>query len=88
LLSCHQEFLLDELRGRWPFSLEAELEMEIYNKGGNLVKGKGVYEISGRDIFVFPNAEGWSIRVTATATDESGNSRTESTDKALKKCKK
>ena len=62
--------------------------VEIYNKGGNLVKGKGVYEISGHDIFVYPNGSGWSICVTATAIDGEDNKSQERIPKPLLKCKK
>lgn len=63
-------------------------KVEIYNSGGNLVKGEGVYEISGLDIFVYPRGNGWSIYVTATASDTFGNSTTETVYKTLLKCKK
>jgi len=39
LLSRHQEFLLNELRGRWSFSLEAELEM-----ADDLIDGLRVFD--------------------------------------------
>ena len=63
-------------------------KVEIFNKGGRLVKGKGVYEIKGSDIYVYPEGRGWSICVIATATDSSGNSQTERICKSLLKCKK
>jgi len=39
LLSSHREFLLNELRGRWSFSLEAELEM-----ADDLIDGLRVFD--------------------------------------------
>ncbi len=43
LLCCHQQFLLDDLRGRWSFGMKGELEVSddlindfmILNKGDN-----------------------------------------------------
>jgi TolB protein len=61
-------------------------KVEVYNKAGILVRGKGVYEISESDIYVYPNAEGWSIKVTATAIDENGNTSTQILSKSLIKC--
>lgn len=60
----------------------------IFNNGGKLVKGGGVYYIDGSDIFIFPDGNGWSIKVTVTADDEFGNSSTVDFTKALLKCKK
>jgi len=62
--------------------------VEIFNNGGRLVKGKGVYDIAGNDILVYPNADGWSARITATAVDDEGNSDTQILEKTLTKCKK
>lgn len=63
-------------------------KVEIFNNRGQLVKGKGVYDILGHDIYVYPNANGWSIKVTATAIDGSDNLNTQTLEKALIKCKK
>jgi hypothetical protein len=64
------------------------IEVEIFNNGGQLVKGEGVYKIIGNEIFAYPNGEGWSICVTATAIDEKGNTTTKYDCKSLLKCKK
>ena len=63
-------------------------KVKVFNKEGRLVKGKGVYEIKGSDIYVYPEGRGWSICVTATAIDLSGKSQTERICKSLLKCKK
>ncbi|MHA1396014.1 MAG: hypothetical protein ACTSRZ_21125 [Promethearchaeota archaeon] len=62
--------------------------VELFNQDGDLVGGTGLYEIIGQDIFVYANARGWTIRITSTAADASGNSATEIFDKALIQCKK
>ncbi|NQT80419.1 MAG: right-handed parallel beta-helix repeat-containing protein [Candidatus Aminicenantes bacterium] len=61
--------------------------VEIFNKKGRPVLGKGVYSIVSHDIYVFPRGRGWSICVTVTATGESGNSVTEIICKTLLKYK-
>lgn len=61
-------------------------KVEVYNKRGILVRGPGVYDISGNDILVYPNALGWSITVIATAVDENGNMTTQTLNKSLIKC--
>lgn len=63
-------------------------KVEVFNNGGQFVKGKGVYDIIGNDIYIYPNANGWSIKVTATGIDDSGNPNTQILEKALIKCKK
>lgn len=63
-------------------------KVEIFNKGGNLVKGEGVYDIIENDIYIYPHGKGRSICVTATATDKDGNAKTERICKPLLKCKK
>ncbi len=63
-------------------------KVEIFNKGGNLVKGEGVYDIIENDIYIYPHGKGRSICVTATATDKDGNSNSERICKPLLKCKK
>lgn len=63
-------------------------KVEVFNYGGQLVLGKGIYDIIGNDVYVYPNANGRSIKVTVTAIDESGNPKTQILEKALYKCKK
>lgn len=63
-------------------------QVEVFNKGGNPVQGNGVFEVSGNDIYIFPSGTGWSVCVTATATDGAGNSDTVRICKSLQKCKK
>lgn len=64
------------------------LNVLVYNNGGNLVQGKGIFEVIDNDIYVYPNAKGWSVAVTAKAVDSSGNIVTEMFYKNLLKCKK
>lgn len=64
------------------------LNVLVYNNGGNLVQGKGIFEVIDNDIYVYPNAKGWSVAVTAKAMDSSGNIVTEMFYKNLLKCKK
>jgi hypothetical protein len=61
-------------------------KVEIFNRGGRRVRGRGVYSIVGNDIYVYPKGRSWSIRVTVTAADESGNTTTESISNPLLKC--
>jgi len=64
-------------------------KVEIFNKSGKLVKGKGVYEIVGNDIYVYSKGKGKSVCVTATAVDVNGNVNSEERAcKPLLKCKK
>jgi len=58
----------------------------VVNSGGQPVRGKGVYEIVGSDIFVYPNGKGWSVSVTITAVDAKKNPRTETIVKKIDKC--
>jgi len=62
-------------------------KVEVFNKRGRPVWGKGVYSIVGKNIYVFPKGKGWSIHVTVTATDKSGNSETDTISKTLLKYK-
>jgi hypothetical protein len=61
-------------------------KVEIFNRGGRRVRGRGVYSIDGNNIYVYPKGRSWSVRVTVTAADESGNTTTESISKPLLKC--
>jgi hypothetical protein len=89
-------------------SSEVELvidEVEIFNKKGHRVSGKGIYNIvkhkikkkhhvRGKiiyalvenDIYVFPKGKDWSVCITATAIDESGNTKTEKLCQPLLQC--
>lgn len=68
--------------------IPSDIVVEIFNGDGDLVSGRGIYEIKGQEIFVFPNANGWSICVTATAEDDYGNITTQRLFKPLIKCEK
>ena len=61
-------------------------KVKILNRGGRRVWGRGVYKIIGNDIYIYPKGRDWSVRVTVTAADESGNTTTESISKPLLKC--
>jgi hypothetical protein len=61
-------------------------KVEVLNNGGNLVNGNGIYEISGNTVYINPNGNGWSVRITAIAADEKGNTKTTQITKALIKC--
>jgi hypothetical protein len=61
-------------------------KVEVLNNGGNLVNGNGLYEISGNTVYINPNGNGWSVRITAIAADENGNTQTIQITKALIKC--
>lgn len=63
-------------------------KVEIYNDIGDLVQGQKLYEVSDNNIHVYRSAAGWSIVVTVTAGDRSGNSETKEIRKPLKKCRK
>ena len=64
LLCCHQQFLLEDLRGRWSFSMKGEHEVSddlindfmILNKGDNRHPGKkrGLAHFSVRKIVPVP----------------------------------
>lgn len=58
--------------------------VEVFNNGGNPVTGAGVYQVSGNTVTVTPNGNGWSVRITATATDGYGNSATVATTRILR----
>ena len=62
--------------------------VEVFNQDGDLVDGKGIYTIEGNIVYVNSRASGWLIRITATAMDEYENSRTQTLDVPLIKCKK
>jgi hypothetical protein len=64
------------------------LNVEVYNNGGNPVSGNGVFDVMGNDIYVYPNGNGWSLKVTVEALDASGNTTVETFFKNLLKCKK
>jgi hypothetical protein len=61
-------------------------KVEVFNNGGNLVTGNGIYEISGNTVYVNPNGNGWSVRITVIAADENGNTQTIPITKSLIKC--
>jgi len=61
-------------------------KVEVFNNGGDLVKGDGIYEISGNTVYVNPNGNGWSVRITVIAADENGNTQTIQITKSLIKC--
>ncbi|MDD8027734.1 MAG: hypothetical protein PHI34_14630, partial [Acidobacteriota bacterium] len=61
-------------------------KVEVFNKGGNLVGGNGIFEISGNIVYVKPNGAGWSVRITAIAADEKGNPQNIRITKALIMC--
>ena len=72
-------------------SSEVELiidKVEIFNRGGRRVRGSGVYSIVGNDIYVYPRGNGWSVCITATAVDASGNTKTDRICRSLLKCNK
>lgn len=67
--------------------VEAQIEsIKIINNGGQSVNGKGFYSISGNDILVYPNGNGWKVEVTVTASDARGNTKTIKMTKSLLKC--
>ena len=61
-------------------------KVEIFNRGGRRVRGRGVYSVNGSNIFVYPRGRDWSVRVTVTAADASGNTKTEQISKSLLRC--
>jgi len=63
-------------------------KVEVLNKRGWRVWGSGVYSIKGNDIYVYPRGRGWSVRVTVTASDSSGNTAQDQIRKSLLKCNK
>ncbi|MBA7670471.1 hypothetical protein ES703_78617 [subsurface metagenome] len=60
--------------------------IEIFNRGGRRVWGRGVYSVNGNDIYIYPKGRGWSVLVTVTATDSSGNTTTDQFSKSLLRC--
>lgn len=68
-------------------SLSAEItDVQITNNGGQVVRGRGIWHVDGPNLFVYPNGAGWTAAVTVTATDASGNTTTETIQKALISC--
>ncbi len=64
-------------------------KVEVFNNGGNFVRGKGICDVMGDVVYVYPNGNGWSVKITATATDEEGNfQQLELGPVMLVKCKK
>jgi len=61
-------------------------KVEIFNRGGRRVRGRGVYSVNGNNILVYPRGRNWSVRVTVTAADASGNTKTEQISKSLLRC--
>ncbi|MEW5981861.1 MAG: hypothetical protein AB1806_05770 [Acidobacteriota bacterium] len=61
--------------------------VQIVNNGGQIVRGRGVFQVDGSDLFVYPNGTGWTAVVTMTAADTRGNSATGTIRKPLPKCK-
>ena len=61
-------------------------KVEVFNNGGNPVNGNGIYSVSGNDVYVNPNGNGWSVKITAVAVDSLGNTRTVQITKSLLKC--
>jgi hypothetical protein len=61
-------------------------KVEIFNSRGKPVRGQDIYAISGTDIFVYPNGT-FSIKITATAADQSGNTTTQTLSKKTIKCR-
>lgn len=60
--------------------------VEVFNKGGQLVRGNGVYSISGNTILVNPAGNGWFVRITVMAEDGNGNAQTIEVTRALIAC--
>jgi hypothetical protein len=63
-------------------------KIEVLNNGGNIVTDLDIYSIVGNDIIVYPNGSGWSINVTAIASDSSGNTKITTISKPLSQCRK
>ena len=47
---------------------------------------RNIIRVVENDIYVFPNGKDWSVCITATAIDESGNTKTEKLCKPLLQC--
>jgi hypothetical protein len=62
------------------------LNVEVYNNGGNLVNGQGIFEVMDNDIYVYPDGNGWSVIITVEAVDAYGNTASETFSKDLLKC--
>jgi hypothetical protein len=63
-------------------------KVEVFNRGGRRVWGRGVYSVSGNDIYVYPKGRDWSVRITVTAADAYGNTKTEQISISLLRCNK
>lgn len=63
-----------------------QITVEIYNNGGKLVNGNGIYEIAGNAVYVKPNGAGWSVKITVIAADGNWNTSTMTIAKPLLKC--
>jgi hypothetical protein len=61
-------------------------KVEVFNRGGRRVRGRGVYSVSGNDIYVYPKGRDWSVRVIVTSADAYGNTKTEQISKSLLRC--
>jgi len=61
-------------------------KVEVFNRGGRRVWGRGVYSIDGSNVYVYPKGRDWSVRVTVTTADSNGNTKTEQISKSLLKC--
>lgn len=62
-------------------------DVRITNNGGQTVRGRGVFELAGQDLLVYPNGKGWTVTVTVTATDAGGLVTTETFTRALPRCR-
>ena len=61
-------------------------KVEIFNRRGRRVWGRGVYSVNGSNIYIYPRGRNWSVRVTVTAADASGNTTTDQISKPLLRC--
>jgi hypothetical protein len=63
-------------------------KVEVLNRRGWRVWGRGVYSVNGSNIYVYPKGRGWSVRVTVTASDSSGNASQGQISRSLLRCNK
>ena len=61
-------------------------KVEIFNRRGRRVWGRGVYSVNGSNIFVYPRGRNWSVRVTVIAADANGNTTQDQISKPLLRC--
>jgi hypothetical protein len=62
-------------------------KVEVYNQGGNLVLGNGIYSVVGNStVYIYPNTDTWTFQITVTAIDQFNNQITTSFRSTLKKC--